>query len=50
MISLKIMTEYCEVKGNFASITFDLLPTTSQSQIVVVAGSYSDRDNMADLL
>lgn len=29
MISFKIVSEYCITKGNFASITFDLLPKNS---------------------
>ncbi|KAL0857844.1 hypothetical protein Bca101_062998 [Brassica carinata] len=44
------MIEYCVIKGNFTSITLDLLPTNLQFQFLAVAGKFSKRDTMADLL
>ena len=44
------MIEFCVIKGNFTSITLDLLPKNSRFTFSSVVGNISCRDTMADLL
>lgn len=50
MISLKIVTEFYGFKGNFTSITVDLLPKISLQLFSTGAGNFNCREAMADLL
>lgn len=50
MDSQKIIIEYSVIVGNFTSFTRDLLPKNVRSKSFSVAGSFSCRENMADLL
>lgn len=50
MISQKIIAEFCVIKGNYSSITLDLLPTTLHRRCLFSTVSFRLREIMADLL
>lgn len=50
MISQKVMSEFCVIKGKFTSITLDLLPKNLLLLLSTGAGNSHCREDMADLL